>query len=312
MAWKHNNQDSNIQYYVNTVKQKKIHWDVFVKSMEDLSHSDMNKLKVLNEILLNELTISNTEMDRLKYLNVILMTKFKDSIQLGDNNVEIIENGDPLEHYQTSTADYDLNEETIEEISSDNEIQISIVCKNEMKKIFDLPINEALLEDNFEFRENEDLEEYYQTPTIHYDSNEETNQEMSSDNEIQASIIGTNERIENFDKPESNQSQPNQTKFHCSLCDKKYDHLHLKKNNRNVHEMKRKYKCDSCDKQFSQVEDLKEHMCDKLFPQAEYLKLDTQTKYKCESCNRSFTKIGRLNRHIHTVHEGHKDHKCEL
>ena len=56
MAWKHNNQDSNIQYYVNTVKQKKIHWDVFVKLMEDLSHSDMNKLKVLNEILLNELT----------------------------------------------------------------------------------------------------------------------------------------------------------------------------------------------------------------------------------------------------------------
>ena len=118
MAWKHNNQDSNIQYYVNTVKQKKIHWDVFVKLMEDLSHSDMNKLKVLNEILLNELTISNTEMDGLKYLNVILMTKFKDSIQLEDDNVEIIEN-DPLEHYQTVTPtfDYDLNEETNEEIS---------------------------------------------------------------------------------------------------------------------------------------------------------------------------------------------------
>ena len=34
-------------------------------------------------------------------------------------------------------------------------------------------------------------------------------------------------------------------------------------------------------------------------------------KYKCESFGKSFTQAGHLKTHIHTVHEGHKDNKCE-
>ena len=34
--------------------------------------------------------------------------------------------------------------------------------------------------------------------------------------------------------------------------------------------------------------------------------------YKCESCEKSFSQAGTLKRHIYTVHEGHKDHKCEV
>ena len=82
---------SNFQYYVDSVKHKKIHWNVFEKLMEDLSHSDMNRLKYLNAILLTELTVSYSDMDRMKYLNVILMTKFKDSIQI-EGNIEMSEN----------------------------------------------------------------------------------------------------------------------------------------------------------------------------------------------------------------------------
>ena len=33
--------------------------------------------------------------------------------------------------------------------------------------------------------------------------------------------------------------------------------------------------------------------------------------YKCESCGKSFSETGSLKNHIHTVHEGHKDYKCE-
>ena len=47
------------------VKQKKIPWHVFVTLMEDLSYSDVNRLKYLNAILLTELTISYTVMDQL-------------------------------------------------------------------------------------------------------------------------------------------------------------------------------------------------------------------------------------------------------
>ena len=88
MASKHTSQDLSFQYYIDTVKQKKIPWNVFTKFMEDLSYSDVNRLKHLNAILLTELTVSHSVMERLVYLNVILMTKFKESIQI-DDTVEL-------------------------------------------------------------------------------------------------------------------------------------------------------------------------------------------------------------------------------
>ena len=33
--------------------------------------------------------------------------------------------------------------------------------------------------------------------------------------------------------------------------------------------------------------------------------------YKCESCGISFSHAGDLKRHICTIHEGHKDYKCD-
>ena len=33
--------------------------------------------------------------------------------------------------------------------------------------------------------------------------------------------------------------------------------------------------------------------------------------YKCESCRKSSSQAGYMKKHIHTVHEGHKDYKCE-
>ena len=33
--------------------------------------------------------------------------------------------------------------------------------------------------------------------------------------------------------------------------------------------------------------------------------------YKCESCDKSFSQGVHLKKHINIVHEGHKDYKCE-
>ena len=116
-----------MQYYVDTVKlvkQKEIPWHVFAKLMQELSYSDVNRLKYLNAILLTELTVSHSVMDRLIYLNVILMGKFKDCIQIdNDTNLEI---------------NHDLNDETLKESSSDREIQISVVIKIEKQENFDM------------------------------------------------------------------------------------------------------------------------------------------------------------------------------
>ena len=39
--------------------------------------------------------------------------------------------------------------------------------------------------------------------------------------------------------------------------------------------------------------------------------IDSNYKYG-ESCDKSFPQGGALRNHIYTIHEGHKDHKCEF
>ena len=78
---KNNSEEINFQLYVDLVKQNKFHWNIFIAVMQDLSYSDTDKLRNLNAILLNELTINYSDMDKLKYLNILLLTELKNSIQ---------------------------------------------------------------------------------------------------------------------------------------------------------------------------------------------------------------------------------------
>ena len=143
MASKHTSQNFKFQYYVDMAKQKEISWHFFVNLMEDLSYSDVNRLKYLNTILLTELTVSYSDMDRLKYLNVILMTKFKDLFQL-NNSTEVGEN-------KNLDVDKDLNDETIKEI-------LFIEC-NSQNSNFDQSLNEEnFKESTEEILNNEDVQ----------------------------------------------------------------------------------------------------------------------------------------------------------
>ena len=63
---KNNFEEINFQHYVAAVKQKKIDWNIFIESIQDLSYSDRNRLRILNAILLTELTVNYSDLDKFK------------------------------------------------------------------------------------------------------------------------------------------------------------------------------------------------------------------------------------------------------
>ena len=123
---KYKSEEINFQRFVDGVKQKEISWKFFTELMQDLSYSDINKLRNLNAILLIELTMNYSVMDRLKYLNEILMIQFKNHIEREFTDFGMTENNH-LEDSQDSNIDLS-NEETFEETTkqiSTNEINDS-------------------------------------------------------------------------------------------------------------------------------------------------------------------------------------------
>ena len=117
---KSNSENINFQYYVDAVKQKKIHWHIFLGLIQDFSYSDLKRLRTLNAILLTELTMNYSDMDKLKYLNVLLLSEFKKHI-LRENGLEMTED-DFLQDLQKEES---VNDQTNQEIATDNEIQKS-------------------------------------------------------------------------------------------------------------------------------------------------------------------------------------------
>ena len=207
----------------------------------------------------------------MKYMNVILMSEFKNYIQ-NENFAEIKENK-RTEDLLESNKDIILNDETEKEISTENEIPLSIM-------------NEINYE-NFDFSCKEE-------------------------------------------KPEYNPSEENTKTFYCNICDKEFGlYFHLKQHIRNVHEKKKSYNSEN----FSKSDYSSSHLNSiwnenkisnkktkdykgKLLPSVSHLKKYIQSVheshkyYKCDSCGKSFSYAGHLKRHIHTVHEGHKVYKC--
>ena len=117
---KKNPEEINFQHYVDALKKKKITWDIFVDFMQDLSYSDRNKLRYLNAILLNELTMNCSDMDKLIYVNMIFLNEFKNHIQQNHGTIEMSESEHLVEDLQES------NEEINKEIEMNNEIEIEM------------------------------------------------------------------------------------------------------------------------------------------------------------------------------------------
>ena len=108
---KNKSEEINFQKYVDSVKQKQIPWNIFINLLQDISNSDADRLRKLKAILLTELTLNHSNTEKLKYLNDILLSQFKNYIE-NTSYIETTEN-ENLEEIQESKWDQDVNEEEV-------------------------------------------------------------------------------------------------------------------------------------------------------------------------------------------------------
>ena len=310
---KNNSEESNFQLIIDGMKQQKITWTFFVDLIQNLSYSDIGKLRNLNAILLMELTMNFSDLDRLRYLNEILLIQFKNYIDREQDNLED-SNDNPI-----------TNEETTKEVVANEDVEQPIM--DEMTK------NDPFEEKTTEILTNENIQMPILNEVIESNYFEETTPEVLTKEDIQ--ILAVDEIRKDLISSckeeiiECNSSNENNSKiFHCYICNKEYNlYFHLKQHIKKVHEKTRSHNVHHSLVLYDQkrneneiaiatksigkgknlktcilVQDLKKHI---------YSVHEGQKDHKCESCEKSFSRAQTLKRHIHTVHEGHKDYKCE-
>ena len=142
-------EEIDFQNYVDSVKQKKTTWNIFESLIKDFIYSDIKRLKLINAILLTELTPNNSDIDRLKYLNSILLCEFKQLIQREEENDLANEaENENLDETEILKVCFDVDDKIIKE---ENEIQSAV----EIIEGEDLPIliKERIEPNQIQYRE---------------------------------------------------------------------------------------------------------------------------------------------------------------
>ena len=207
--------------------------------MQVLSYSNINKLKKFNAILLMELTMDYSDLDRLKYLNVILLTEFKKAIQKTHDLKTQHLNAD-----QNSSVDHDENYESINNILTENKIQIAHIAKDlllaEIK-------NSSPSLDNFEIEHIEDDQNLI-------NDHEDMNHELIKC-EICEKVFKTKILFKNHFGTDNGEY------FTCNNFKKTFQ-IKMKSERaiKRVDEDCKDHNCRSCEKSFSGASDLKKHI----------------------------------------------------
>ena len=269
----------DFQPYIDSVKQKIIPWHLFEKTMIDLSRSNIQRLRYLNAILLTELTANHSDMKRMKYLNLILMMEFKKRIER-DNDVILFED-EHLEESQNSIIVSDLNDDTLKEMSKENEIEINETEKN----LNDSCIETGSKESNYICMSEEEIFSCHLCNNK-YSLNFHLKQHMK--NIHKENFLGKKTELNGPSAPEG----PKATK--CESCGKSFSRpFNLKTHIKVIHEGHKDYKCESCGKSFSLSGSLKRHI---------HTVHEGHRDYKCEFCHKLFSEAKALKKHLQKFH----------
>ena len=102
------------------------------------------------------------------------------------------------------------------------------------------------------------------------------------------------------------------TKYKCNQCERAYTQAHnLKLHIKSVHEgikKTKKYNCYACEKVFTQSHNLKLHI-KRVHEETKILK---PKEHQCYTCHKAFTEQHNLKLHIKTVHEKLKEYRCHF
>ena len=270
------------------------------------------------------------EMEKLKILNSILMKQLRES-KIKINNLE-----DEREKLKAENL-------KLKDVSIDNEIRKSVIDQFLTKESSVKESKEKILGDlqtNKEISTNNDIQWLVDDQIFNKDSfvNEikekfledlNSNKEVSTDDEIIANIFlcnicnkelkiyfhlkqnikkvhdhGFHEKKKIFNlQPNTkidecgNQTNANVTKRHkCHVCDKTISTKeNLKKHIKYIHEQDNAwFNCNKCDKSFYHNSLLNRHLL---------THLTEEEKQKCQICSKSYSRPDKLKKHIKTHHE---------
>ena len=150
---------------------------------------------------------------------------------------------------------------------------------------------------------------------IKVEESEETTNNQNPENDTDYSYtqfekVGLSQKDLNFhytseyeDFKVFNKSSNGRKDFKCESCEKSFSEGQtLRRHIRRIHEGHKDYECESCGKSFSAGHALKKHI---------YTIHEGHKDYKCDYCGKAFPESAHLKKHMRQTHEGHKDFKCD-